>query len=199
MIEQTGKYKKFIVFAEAGTSNGTGLINFKKGAFFAEKAVEPMYMKYQWTTFNPAYETMEFLPHAIMHLSWCFARCNVRIMPPFQPNEYLFEKHTDKGKERWEIYAWAVRDAMMKAGKFEPIDLSLKIKMQYERYMWGLPGVMIPDLADYFTKNQLLNASSGSTSSKENSNYLLDGDSSPDLFRQLDDTPMTTESSLDGN
>lgn len=125
-------------------------------------------------------------------------------MPPFQPNEYLFEKHADKGKERWEIYAWAVRDAMMKAGKFQPIDLSLRIKMQYERYMWGLPGVMVPDLANHFTSTQLLNASSGSTSSnsRENTNYLLgvndSNPGSPELYAQLNQTePMTTESSID--
>ena len=44
-------------------------------------------------------------------------------MPPFEPNEYLFEKHADKGNERWEIFAWAVRDAMMKSGDFQPIDV----------------------------------------------------------------------------
>lgn len=100
-------------------SNGTGIANFKKGAFSAEKAVEPMYMKYQWHTFNPSFDCMEFFPHAVLLTSWCFTRCSVRIMPPFQPNEYLFEKHADKGKERWEIFAWAVRDAMIKAGKFK--------------------------------------------------------------------------------
>lgn len=25
------------------------------------------------------------------------------IMPPFQPNEYLFEKHREKGKEDWQV------------------------------------------------------------------------------------------------
>jgi hypothetical protein len=35
-------------------------------------------------------------------------------MAPFLPNEYLFETHKDKGKDKWEIFAWAVRDAMAK-------------------------------------------------------------------------------------
>jgi hypothetical protein len=34
--------------------------------------------------------------------------------PPFIPNDYLYEKHKDKGKEKWDIYAWAVRDVMCK-------------------------------------------------------------------------------------
>ena len=37
-------------------------------------------------------------------------------MPPFIPNDYLFEKHKDKGEEKWEIYAWAMREAMCEAG-----------------------------------------------------------------------------------
>ena len=49
-------------------------------------------------------------------------------MPQFTPNDYLFTKHADKGAEKWEIYAWAVRDAMMKSGDFEPIEIPLKVK-----------------------------------------------------------------------
>lgn len=44
--------------------------------------------------------------------------CEVVTLPEFQPNEYLFETHKNKGKERWEIFAWAVRDAMMTIGNF---------------------------------------------------------------------------------
>lgn len=39
-------------------------------------------------------------------------------MPPFVPNQYMLEKHHDKGEYDWEIYAWCLRDAMAKAGKF---------------------------------------------------------------------------------
>ena len=31
----------------------------------------------------------------------------------------MFSKHADKDVERWEIYAWAVRDAISKAGGFQ--------------------------------------------------------------------------------
>jgi hypothetical protein len=43
----------------------------------------------------------------------------VHRLPIFQPNDYLFEKHRDKGKEKWEIFAWAVRDIMAKHGGFK--------------------------------------------------------------------------------
>jgi hypothetical protein len=48
------------------------------------------------------------------------------ILPDFEPNEYLFETHGNKGKERWEIFAWAVRDIMQKNGEFGICDMSLR-------------------------------------------------------------------------
>jgi hypothetical protein len=108
-----------MIFAEGGTTNGTGIVPFKKGAFFAEKSVRPIFIKYGYHTLNPSFDTIEFLPLAIMTLSWGFFKCEVTVMPDFIPNEYLFEQHSDKGAERWEVYAWAVRDAIIKAGKFQ--------------------------------------------------------------------------------
>ena len=57
------------------------------------------------------------------------------MMPDFQPNDYLFETHKDKGNDRWEVFSWAVRDAIMNAGGFDACDLPLRQKMQYEAYM----------------------------------------------------------------
>ena len=94
-----------------------------------------MFLKYHYDLISPSWEIMEFLPLLVLQCSWCLLRCKLHIMPDFQPNEYLFKTHADKGAERWEIYAWAVRDAMMKAGHFESNDQPLKLKMQYEKYM----------------------------------------------------------------
>ena len=110
-------------------------MKFKKGAFFAEKTVSPMFIKYKCHTLSPAYDVMEFLPLVIMQLSWAFYSCEVSMMPDFQPNDYLFETHSDKGTDRWEIYAWAVRDVIIKAGGFESCELTLRQKMIYEAYM----------------------------------------------------------------
>ena len=53
----------------------------------------------------------------------------VSVMPDFTPNEYLFETHRSQGKERWEIYAWAMRDIMCQAGKFEKCDEPVRTKL----------------------------------------------------------------------
>ena len=56
----------------------------------------------------------------------------------------MFETFKDMGPERWEIYAWAVRDAMMKAGGFEACDLTVRQKLQYEAHMQLKPNVEVP-------------------------------------------------------
>lgn len=67
----------------------------------------------------------------ILNLSFCCYHCVLTILPDFEPNEYLFETHKDKGKERWEIYAWAVRDIIMKNGSFGSCDISKREKDEY--------------------------------------------------------------------
>lgn len=84
---------------------------------------------------SPAFDVMEFLPLMILNLSWCFFKCDVYTLPDFQPNDYLFETHADKGKERWEVYAWALRDVMARAGGFDLCDTPIKTKMNYESHM----------------------------------------------------------------
>jgi hypothetical protein len=48
------------------------------------------------------------------------------------PNDYLFETHANKGKDKWEIYAWAIREVMTTAGDIEKDDSQYREKLQYE-------------------------------------------------------------------
>lgn len=116
LIENTGAYAPFLIFPEGTTSNGTCLLKFRKGAFYSEKKVQPIYMKFNYNTISPAYDILDFLPLAILNLCLCCFTCVLTILPDFEPNEYLFETHKDKGKERWEIYAWAIREIIQKNG-----------------------------------------------------------------------------------
>lgn len=83
LIEETGKYAPFLIFAEGGTSNGSSVVKFKKGGFFAEKTVRPIFLKYSSNTLSPAFDTMELLPLLVFHLSlYCF-KCEVTVLPDF--------------------------------------------------------------------------------------------------------------------
>ena len=106
------------MFAEGGTTNNTAIMKFKKGAFIGEKRVKPLILDYEVSSVHPAYDIIEVLALAILQLSWCGMTCKILDLPEFEPNDYLFEKHKDKGTERWEIFAWAVRDIMLKASGF---------------------------------------------------------------------------------
>jgi hypothetical protein len=120
-------------------------MKFKKGGFFAEKTVKPCFIKYRYYLMNPAFDCIEFLPLAILTFSvlGCY-RAEVTVLPDFQPNEYLFEKFADKGKERWEIYGWAIRDLIVKVGKFEECNLMFRHKLLYEKYMRMVPDAENP-------------------------------------------------------
>jgi len=78
-------------------------------------------------------------------------KVTVNIMPAFQPNDWLFknhencESHRDFTK-RWEIYAWAVRDAMIRAGDFSKETLLMRQKILYDNYMGNVKGAPPPPI-----------------------------------------------------
>ena len=132
------------MFAEGSTTNGTELMKFRRGAFIGEKRVSPMYFKYHVHGFSTAYDVIDFLPLVFMNLCYFGLKCDVNIMPDFEPNEYLFTKHADKGQERWEVFAWAVRDVMAKSGDFGFSNLKLSEKIAYYKFMTNVPGYEDP-------------------------------------------------------
>ena len=68
----------------------------------------------------------EAITTLFMAMSWNIIRAEIVIYPVFQPNDYLFETHADKGDEKWEVYAWACRDLMAKVGGFGKHDITYK-------------------------------------------------------------------------
>ena len=89
------------VFPEGGVSNGRHLLTFKKGAFIANKTVQPIVLDYKYDDFSPAYDIMPFMPLPIFGMCHGWVRVNVKVLPPFTPNEYLYSTHADKGEENW--------------------------------------------------------------------------------------------------
>ena len=64
-----------------------------------------------------------------MHLSLFDFKCEVIELPTFTPNEHLYSQHADKGKDKWQIYAWAVREVMSAGGDIDKIEASLADKL----------------------------------------------------------------------
>ncbi len=120
------------MFPEGGTSNGHYLLPFKRGAFAALKAVKPIVLKYSYGTMSPAWDVVPFLPLAFMSMSLFDFKCEVMVLPTFVPNEYLYTQHANKGTEKWEIYAWAIREIMSTVGDIETNEAPYRDKLQYE-------------------------------------------------------------------
>jgi 1-acyl-sn-glycerol-3-phosphate acyltransferase len=55
------------MFPEGGTTNGSSLLKFKKGAFLAECSVKPIVLNYSLeSTVSPAYDVIELFPLACL-------------------------------------------------------------------------------------------------------------------------------------
>lgn len=165
-----GKAAPLIIFPEGGISNGAGLIKFKRGAFQTELAVKPVIMKFEWSYNSPDW-TIDMMPLLILQFaSFQCMKVTVHEMPIFQPNEYLFEHHRSceqhrSSLNRWEIYAWSVRDAMLKAGKLRPDKFLLRQKIVYDRYMAKTPGA--PEPPRHTSLNAWINLAQAKVTSRE--------------------------------
>lgn len=105
------------------------ILPFKKGAFSGLKPVRPVYLKYDYTTVSPAYDVIPFIPLFILQACSFNFTCTFHELPPFIPNEYLYKNHTDKGSEKWEIYAESVREILLDVAKAKPINVSYMEKI----------------------------------------------------------------------
>jgi hypothetical protein len=95
--------------------------------------VTPIALKYRYSMLSPSWEVVPFFAQQIMQSCLFFSyKCEVNELPPFLPNEYLYQAHADKGSEKWEIFAWAVRDVMAKVGDFKKFETSFREKLEYE-------------------------------------------------------------------
>jgi len=120
---------KFMIFPEGTTSNNTGILDFKRGAFLSELAVKPYIIKFD-TNFkiSLAMDVIEMLYHLFLVICVPFHLVEVIELPVFVPNENLFK---DSNKERWVQYAEAVKDVMSEASGLKNVKGSYKEKKEY--------------------------------------------------------------------
>jgi hypothetical protein len=108
-------------------------MKFKKGGFAHMHPVKPVWVRIKYLGIvNPADEitsTWDILVIILSSFTWNIVQFH--FMPVFTPTEYMFEKYAEKGSERWEIYAWCVRQAMIEAGGFVADDHLVREKLAY--------------------------------------------------------------------
>jgi len=98
----------------------------------------PHIYNYKSLGFSSAYDVLHVGPLIALMFSTWQHDVTVKVLPAFIPNDFLFETHKDKGEERWEIFAWAVRDAMSKAGNLPLSEQPLREKLKYMEELGSL-------------------------------------------------------------
>lgn len=96
LTEEFGEFPPLVIFPEGGTSNGTCILPFKRGAFSALRAVTPIVMKTSYMVMSPCYDVCPFVPLCIMNYCLLDVHFDILELPPFLPNEYLYRNHADK-------------------------------------------------------------------------------------------------------
>jgi len=109
-----------------------------------EKRIKPIFLKYGNTTVHPSFDVMDLEPLLILLLCWYGYSCEIKVFPDFEPNYHLFEVHKDKGKQRWEIFAWALREILSKEGGIGKCNIAVRKKLAYYNWMCKRPGAIDP-------------------------------------------------------
>ena len=111
------------------------------------RSLRPVTLKYSFGMVHPAIEVID--EPLLVFLMCCAVQVvevTVTELPEFQPNDFLFSKHADRGEEQWEVFAWAVRDVMAKVGQLGVSDINFKQKMAiYEFYTGRRDEVTLED------------------------------------------------------
>ena len=121
--EEDPSIDPLIIHAEGGTTNGTHVIEFKKGAFFGLRSIQPRVHKFKSYFQSPCTGVVDGLPHYLMGASCPFSTVTKLELPVFRPNEYFFEHHQREGEERWQTYLRVVRDLISEVGELPKSDL----------------------------------------------------------------------------
>ena len=98
---ENGLFPPLILYPEGGTTNGTHLINFKKGAFVGERSVQPLLIDYKSPFLCIENCVVNFLAFSVLTATSPYTLVNMKLMPVFQPNEYFWNNHHKEGEERW--------------------------------------------------------------------------------------------------
>ena len=91
----------------------------------AECAITPIYLTFEYGDFNTDYGIINLLVIGFMTMCWLRfdLKTNVHILPTFKPTEHMYKKFADKGSERWQAFAHAIRDVLSKKSGMKTSEL----------------------------------------------------------------------------
>lgn len=98
---EKGLYPSLIIYPEGGTTNGTHLISFKKGAFAGLRSISPVVIDYQSPFNDVECCVINFVAQSVICGVCPFTNVYVKYLPIFEPNDFFFQHHQRKDEEKW--------------------------------------------------------------------------------------------------
>jgi len=121
------------LFPEGTTTNGKYILKFKRGAFYSLLPIKPQLILLDN---NLDYSVAIGVGSAVMNYfrSLCYFGCKINLceLPVIKPTEYMFEKYSHLGEEKWEIFAEVTRKIMCEIGGLKPSDKTFRDSKRYE-------------------------------------------------------------------
>lgn len=104
-----------------------------------------MYLTFDYSDFSADEGIMNIAVIGLLTMCWTRndLKTTVHILPTFKPTEYMYKTFANKGVERWQVYGWALRDALSKQSGMPTSELPQRAKQAYKQYMKG--NLNIPD------------------------------------------------------
>lgn len=124
---------KLLIFPEGTTSNTTGIMPFKQGAFLSSLPVKPYVIKFDpINRISLAMSVIEMLVHYFIILCTPIHYVELISLPLFVPNEYMYnESKYSKLDIKWKVYAETMREIMCETSGLKPVDGSYEMKVEY--------------------------------------------------------------------
>ena len=125
------------LFPEGTTTNGKYILKFKRGAFYSLLPIKPQIILLDN---NLNYSVALGVGSAIMNYfrSLCYFGCKINLceLPVIKPTEYMFEKYSHLGEEKWEVFAEVTRKIMCEIGGLTPSDKTFRDSKRYENSLY---------------------------------------------------------------
>ena len=125
------------LFPEGTTTNGKYILKFKRGAFYSLLPIKPQIILLDN---NLNYSVAIGVGSAVMNYfrSLCYFGCKINLceLPVIKPTEYMFEKYSHLGEEKWEVFAEVTRKIMCEIGGLTPSDKTFRDSKRYENSLY---------------------------------------------------------------
>lgn len=133
---EAGLGPPLLMCPEGGTTNGSKIIKFKKGAFASMMSVHPIGIKY--TSFVTPIEVamIPMFEHAILLLANPIAYSTHTEFPVFKPNKFFMDNHVKEGEDPGEAYARVMRTIMAEQMKCNTSEVTINNKFEFKAIMF---------------------------------------------------------------